>query len=76
MKTRPLAHNSASQHVTLRDIDRLNELLAYVRQHPVILRSTAGDPAAAVPLATNAGAPMRELWTRIVPAERGDGSAA
>jgi hypothetical protein len=49
-----------TQHVTLKDIDRVNELLAYVRQHPVIPQSTAGEPVSAMPLAIHAGAPMRE----------------
>jgi len=45
-----------TQHVTLHGIDRVNQLLAYARQHPVIPRPAAFDSTSALPLVVSAGA--------------------
>jgi NADH dehydrogenase len=37
-----------AQHVTLHGIDRVSQLLAYVREHPVILRPAASNPTSAL----------------------------
>jgi len=48
-----------TQHVTLRGIDRVSQLLAYARQHPVIPRRAASEPTSALPLAVSAGVLMQ-----------------